>query len=420
MRGRSVVRCLTLSLLLFTTPASGATSPAAQPSRPTPHLLYDEALAAVRAPGFAGVWVAADGALVVSLTRPTATAARAARADVARLFGRPDLMDKRLVTHQARYSFRQLRAWYDAAAADVVAVPGVLRTDVDERANVLRYGVADVAATAPLLRAALARQGVPAAAVAVDAAAPATPTSLSNPARPLVGGVAIGNGLATCSLGFPAVRGGVKGFVTAAHCSRVQGSVDGTVYSQPSGTLPPVAVEIADPPFFAGGACPVGNTPPRVLCRYSDASFNALLDDTHYAQGHIARPPAGSTAWNGVDTFRITSEATPILGETVSKVGKTTGLTSGAVTSTCANIGVTYDFPSRRDVPWRMLCQMGAGYTNSPGDSGSPVFVVTSGNDVALVGVHWNGNSAFSPIANIERTDELGALATCDPGFTCP
>jgi hypothetical protein len=49
------------------------------------------------------------------------------------------------------------------------------------------------------------------------------------------------------------------------------------------------------------------------------------------------------------------------------------------------------------------------------GDSGSPVFRITSRSNVALLGNLWGGNSSgtlfvYSPIANIER--EFGDLTT--------
>jgi hypothetical protein len=50
-----------------------------------------------------------------------------------------------------------------------------------------------------------------------------------------------------------------------------------------------------------------------------------------------------------------------------------------------------------------------------PGDSGSNVFSWGGGSTVSLRGILWGGNSAgtlfvYSPIANVERGDELGAL----------
>jgi len=52
------------------------------------------------------------------------------------------------------------------------------------------------------------------------------------------------------------------------------------------------------------------------------------------------------------------------------------------------------------------------------------VFAITSGNDVELRGILWGGTLdgtqfVYSPIANIERVDELGPIATCAAGFAC-
>ena len=49
----------------------------------------------------------------------------------------------------------------------------------------------------------------------------------------IVGGLQIRFSQYLCSLGFPAFRNGVRGFVTASHCSDNQGAVDGTTYYQP-------------------------------------------------------------------------------------------------------------------------------------------------------------------------------------------
>ena len=47
------------------------------------------------------------------------------------------------------------------------------------------------------------------------------------------------------------------------------------------------------------------------------------------------------------------------------------------------------------------------------GDSGSPVFAISSGTNVTLLGILWGGSGSsfvFSPLSNIEG--ELGALTT--------
>jgi hypothetical protein len=389
---------------------------------------YDDALASVRTPGFAGAWLD-GGRVVVALTHPTAAAGVSARDEVARVLRRPDLATKQVVVRPARYSFRQLKSWYDAIYPNVVSVPGAVSGDVDERANVLTFGVTDVAAaTAPM--AALAhRLGVPSDAVTL-AAQQVRKTSLDDPVRPLAGGAGIFS-FGDCTLGFMARWNGVAGFMTNSHCTANQFGSDGTPLWQglkivPSPVLAPVGTEAFDPSPTTCGT----------LCRNSDAAFIGLLPTETYAPGFILKADAGVPNWNGVDKYRITAEQTaPMVGDVMTKVGRTTGLTSGAVTSTCVDatpnialvdgaIGATGG-ASHNDSPVTLRCQTFADYRDAPGDSGSPIFLVTSGTDVTLAGINWGGRSAagggltgvFSPIAGLEA--DFGALDTCAPGFTC-
>jgi hypothetical protein len=52
------------------------------------------------------------------------------------------------------------------------------------------------------------------------------------------------------------------------------------------------------------------------------------------------------------------------------------------------------------------------------GDSGSPAFQITSGDNVRLVGILWGGGGStqfvFSPLKNIQ--DELGAVVATSDG----
>ena len=106
------------------------------------------------------------------------------------------------------------------------------------------------------------------------------------------------------------------------------------------------------------------------------------------------------------------AEAAALKGETVNKVGRTTGWSQGMVTATCVDTGV-----SRTKIV--QLCQTHVSATVGSGDSGSPVFKLGGGagaDDVSLSGILWGGNNAgtslvFSPLANIQRSDELGTLA---------
>jgi len=214
-----------------------------------------------------------------------------------------------------------------------------------------------------------------------------------------------------CSLGFIAETASGAGFVTASHCSDRQGAVDGTTYYQPLNQDPNdwIGTEIADPDYVRNGAgCPKGKK-----CRRSDANFSLTSGARELTLGAIARTerPGSLTIATGLP-FNITAEGTAGAGMTVHKVGRTTGWTSGNVSNTCVNTGVS-------GTSIVLLCQTfvtSSGVIVGGGDSGSPAFRITDGNNnVTLVGVLWGGNQTgtqfvYSPIENIEA--ELGALRT--------
>jgi hypothetical protein len=214
-----------------------------------------------------------------------------------------------------------------------------------------------------------------------------------------------------CSLGFPALRNGVLGFVTASHCSDNQGAVDGTSYYQPLNqvTNELIGNETVDPPYVRNsGGCPKGRK-----CRWSDANFSRATGSRAPQVGVIARTTGfGSLEINDSSpTFDISDEAGATMNATVNKVGRTTGWTWGSVTNTCANTGV-------QGTSIVLLCQVFVTSLNGAvivagGDSGSPAFTTSGGTK--LVGGLWGGNQdgtmfVYSPIANI-RT-ELGNLTT--------
>lgn len=423
MSSRRHVRSLCLAVLVLaasTAPSSGKPMPV-RPAGAT----YDDLLAAVEVPGFAGAWLD-GGALVVSLVRPSDAAARTAQSELAFLLDRPDLRTKPVVTQPARYSFRELKDWYDGVLGTVFGLPGTVSSDIDERANVLRFG----SATPGALGALLPDLGLPRDAVAVVAAEAAVP-QLRDRARPLKGGVQITNAQTICTLGFPATTAlGLQGFVTNSHCTRVRSQLDGTPFFQPSTAAGnEVAVEAADPPVFAGGDCPlIGGSGVQLplVCRWSDTAFARLLDSANYEQGFVAAPALGSFDWDGAATYRITAEAAAVVGDDIAKVGRTTGLTLGDVTHSCVNLSIhplsQLEDQIRNELRRLMyLCQNIGNLDVQPGDSGSPVFTL-SGTDATLVGIVWGkftSGNAFSPIGNVQRESELGPLAVCASGFTC-
>lgn len=370
-------------------------------------------------PTFGGAYLDKDGStLYVWLTRPTVDGALRSRNALATAIGPQVVGDGTPdpIVHRADYTFAQLKDWHDAMTA-LLALPGVTMMDIDERANRLMVAVEDSGRDGPAVTAGLARLGVPRAAVTLAQSGPVTPT-LGDRTRPLRAGTQIQSTRGLCTLGFVAQRAGVTGFVTNSHCSATNGVVDSGRYWQP--TIPAdasdaVGVETVDPAFFTDHpSCPVGRR-----CRNSDANFVATLSGVGIGQGQIARPPMGSTNWNGTDTFRVTAIGGTRLTDTVQKVGRSTGRTTGTVTADCIDTN-----PANTNIT--LFCQDMASYQVNDGDSGSPVFVVTNAitNTVSLVGIHWGITSVggavrglYSPFTGVES--ELGNLSVCADVTVC-
>jgi len=288
-------------------------------------------------------------------------------------------------------------------------VKGVVFTDADEAKGRLVVGVENRGlATAVQQR--LKAFGVDPALVDIVETPPVEQmASLRDGVRPVQGGLQINFTNYLCTLGFNAVRDGVRGFVTNSHCTASQGGVEGTTYYQSLASTDPTPIgrEAADP-SYSSGKCPAGLS--GKVCRWSDSAFVTDQTGGNASLGSIAKT-AGIGSLTISDKFTIVGEGSAGAGVTVNKVGRTTGWTRGVVSNSCVNVGV-----SGTNIV--QLCQnmvTSSSVIVSPGDSGSPVFTIGSGNDVTLQGILWGGSTdgkmlVYSPMANIER--ELGALTT--------
>ena len=414
---------LTLALAAAATVALGSCSDdTTRPSAPSaPSAAPDLALAAAQqdladdpvtlartVPGFGGFFVDEQGTPTVYLTNSgRRAAAEQALGPWFRERGRPAAALRVL---PARFAWTDLERWHAQASPEALAVPGAVFADADEAGNRVHIGV-EHAAAASRVRSVLARLGVPAAAADVEIVAPIRQlATLRGAVRPVVAGVQINFPGFLCSMGFNAARQGVRGFVTASHCTTTQGGVESTSYWQPLQSTKPVkiATETVDPTYkttLAG--CPVGRR-----CRRSDAAFAKYVNATTNTLGRIARTATtNSTDLTIAGGWTVTSNATSssfTVGETLNKVGRTTGWSRGKVVATCATVNVSGTLLTQ-------ICQTIVNAKVGGGDSGADVFKVTSGTNVKLDGVLWGGSSTgtqfvFSPFANV--TGELGALTT--------
>ncbi len=371
-------------------------------------------------PGFGGMFVDGDGALHVYVLDP-----QRGGAAIEKALGAPARL------HRADFTFERLVEWKHALGP-LLSLPGVLSLDADEARNRVAVGIArDLsAADRERLEEALAADGVPARAVAfregepfaalplrVDAAlvepARAPPTaSLHDKVRPVPGGMQVafgcsGSSCFICTAGFTAYRGNTLGFVTNSHCTGERGAVEFTRYSQswPSGGV--VGTEIVDPPLFP---CDAGRR-----CRFSDTAFVKFDKKSLGSLARIARPNGNDPAEGSVVMKPANARLTvggkgpsPLQGDVLHKVGRTTGWTYGEVVGTCVQVNL-----SETDLTYSCQTVVAAGAGN--GDSGSPVFTWNGGSTALLQGVLWGGGQVedvdvyvFSPLPSIEQ--ELGAL----------
>jgi len=364
-----------------------------------------------RVPGFGGMYVDHD-VLVVYLQ--DASQAASVPSSVSAVFGAGAVPAGGIRILPAAYSVPQLLGWH-GRTGPLFSLPGVVSTDLDEARNRVTVGVVDEASAAAVARE-LPRLGIPRGAVNIETRAPIVPVAtLQDHVRPIEGGLQFAFSIYVCTMSFNGVRAGVAGYVTNSHCTKKQGGVEGTLDYQNSITSANlIGTEIADPDYTLA-KCPAGTK--GKVCRYSDSAYSERASGVTADQGLIARPTGlGSLTIAG--TFRIVSEGPSLVGQTLNKVGRTTGWSQGLVTATCVNTGV-------QGSKIIQLCQDFVAAAVGGGDSGSPVFAITnspSANDVQLRGILWGsggGTFAYSPISNLERADELGPVDSCAPGFTC-
>lgn len=175
----------------------------------------------------------------------------------------------------------------------------------------------------------------------------------------IAGGDAIYRSGTRCSLGFNVTIGGQRGFLTAGHCGPTGSSWSATSGGPSFGTLSASVFPGSD---YAAG-------------RYSS---------------NIASPSAVNL-YNGT-TRAITGAANPVVGQTVTRSGSTTGVSSGTVTA--LNVSVTYPQGTVRGTIQTNVCA-------EPGDSGGALFSGTTAHGLTSGGsgnCSSGGTTFFQPV----------------------
>lgn len=353
-------------------------------------------------PEFGGIYVDENGVLSVYLTELTSE--QRMRSAVA-----PVLRGPRGVTPirfiRGEYSFRVLSDWLESLTPHIG--PTLVSTEVDERWNRIQIGVdseAGMAAVAEALR----RARVPEGAVISRIVPRPTPyVDLRNLLNPHRGGAQVfyrtsyqPSGAAACTGGWNVTWQGTSYMLVNSHCTEYFGGpYVGTEIFQPR--VPKwekerwkyqVGVEVQDPNWTALPSCSPSSA--SLGCRYSDAALVAIQNSNRSADlggVHRTTTPVRLPQYYGtlnIDManthFRMSGVLTDlIVGDSVSKVGRTTGWSRGVITGTCANI-----YYGNRGYLCSAMVQGPAGR----GDSGSPVFWTNSQGQHYVVGMLFSGD----------------------------
>jgi hypothetical protein len=373
-------------------------------SQEPPARNLDEAFARVsrEVPAFAGLWK--DGeSLVIALTDTSSRITEQVLPVIRAVFRGRSVLPDRVRFIQVQHSFTNLQE-ARRRARDLLSDESATLIDVDERQNRLVIGIADLHQE-EAVRERLITMGIEEKLVRIEQVAPFKPLGdigyLQSRVRPLVAGIEVDNESGgSGTLGLVLKRNGQRGFITSSHGTSIQGGVEGTVFFQVDRTEPEdrIGVETVDPFYFNHSANP--DCPSGRVCRFSDVAFFSLDETVMAKRGVIA---AWSWPYGSYPEQKVVGIVPITLcGETLLKMGKTTGRTGGEVTRTCADLDSTSSNVT-------LLCQDIIDHGSEEGNSGSPVYSFSPTNQVKFHGLAALGNvaqTAFSPVSAI--AEELG------------
>lgn len=354
-------------------------------------------------PGLGGMFRDAAGMINIYVPRGSnAGSVKAALARVAPGLGLPQNARDQLADGSkvklldGDYAFSQLVAWEQAVAAKLRPGTGIYGVDADEAANRVRVLVTKDVAPAAVQQLAEAA-GVPAAAIVTEVGSPPSlVNSIRGTFRPTAGGVqwATTDGYTTdnCTIGFNVTTGDLTtGFLSASHCAGGvvgAGQTGGTAY-QPT---PNYSVGFirwnptwnsTDPSCGAYTLCVYADV---LYVQYTDPSISSkMVVYTNTTGFNNAGGSITATGyWRNIAAPLATS---PMIGDALDKMGRTTGWTRGTFSASCQDIADTV--ANSMHLCSDVIINSSAG----DGDSGGPIFIAPPAGQVSQpltpVGILW-------------------------------
>lgn len=328
-------------------------------------------------PGLGGMYVDAGGQLVLYV--PASANIGSVRAALSRT-GADLAIDADLrsrLVHgtglkfvNSEFPFSDLVVFNSAISQRLSSVPDAWAVDADESTNRLIVTIANESGRAAVERLA-SEVGVPSRALTIEVKSrPSLTAPLRGTQYVTGGGFSIWNGSGFCSIGFNVTTStGLTGMVTASHCA--PGTVGAGNTGSPiwqSGDLLLGYVQ-TNPPWNSTDPNCGGYT----SCTPADAMFVQFSDLGRFSKrvgftnklgiNNLAGPTTVTGYWSNI-TF---PQSNQFIGQSLDKMGRTTGWTRGTLAATCENFFVSGAMH---------LC---VDHVNNAGvaggDSGAPVFV---------------------------------------------
>ena len=330
---------------------------------------------ALRAPGFAGVWVDDKGDVRISSAQPELTVAmRREAAQYLRGQGRPELANKKAVIHRVGFDYGELYDYFQTARSLVGRVDGVSAFSINPLKGRVVIGV-DNGSTQQQVITTLGQIGAPEGVWFVEVLEPTPDVGLQTRHDNMMGGLQVSGPEGFCSLGFIGFKKDPQtGYAdynrrmvtTAAHCTSNQLSLFSDWWGQP-GSLRTMGYSVDLAPVYSN--CYGVYT----YCRYADIAIVELADSVGHYWGVVAKSSVTSDPndppYNGYQSYTGSGVANALVNELVTKVGRTTGQTSGRVDDDCV------DRESSTTPGLWTLCTGSALAGAGPGDSGGTVFI---------------------------------------------
>lgn len=334
---------------------------------------------AARDHSFGGFWVDENGQLVVATK--TGEVSRETEELVhgwLRRNSRADLLPRRIEAFKVMYDYAELMGYYEKIRSSVASHRDVAGIGIDERTNSVLVNVrTEVGKSWVESQLAAQKIGAREAKVALETNGYDVQAGLQSTFATLRGGIQVTNSIVgDCSIGFlghmtigpndPYPDMSRPVVTTAAHCTQSQISLVGETFGQPSSARPIGNVSrIAQVYTSCGGG--------YVWCRYADVALIAVRDTIPigWATAAIstATTPPANPSYLGWRAYAGSGVTGAVLGETITRVGRTRGQTTGTVVVSCQDRQSTL-LPGM----WT-LCAMNATATTEGGDSGGTVYI---------------------------------------------